>query len=68
MTSLGDVMSEARTPRLGMTAALKQGVRSCDLFGADGEDLFALDLDFYTERRANVAALHDGATNPNVPG
>jgi len=39
-----------------------------ELFGADGEDLLALDFDFYAEGRANVAALHDGAANPNVPG
>jgi hypothetical protein len=54
--------------RLGMTAMLNQGVRICELFRADREDLLALDFDFYAERRANVAALHDGAANPNVPG
>ena len=38
------------------------------LFGADGEDLLALDLDFDAEGRANVAALDDGAAHPDVAG
>ena len=36
------------------------------LFGADGEDLFALDFDFDAEGRANVGALDNGAANPDV--
>src|SRR5271170_2687956 len=38
------------------------------LFGADGQDVFAANLDFDAEGRANVAALHDGATNPDIAG
>lgn len=38
------------------------------LFGADGEDLFVVDLNLDAEGRANVAALNDGATNPDIAG
>ncbi len=38
------------------------------LFGADGKDLLALDFDFDAEGRADVAALDDGAANPDVVG
>jgi hypothetical protein len=38
------------------------------LFGADGEDLFVPDLYLYAEGRANVAALDDGAGDPDVAG
>ena len=37
------------------------------LFGAHGEKLLALHLDFDAIRRANVAALYDGAADPRVP-
>ena len=39
-----------------------------ELLCADGEDLLAVNLDFDAERGANVAALHDGAANPDVAG
>ena len=38
------------------------------LFGAEGQDLVVVDLDFDAEGRANVAALHDGATDPDIAG
>jgi hypothetical protein len=38
------------------------------LFGAEGEDLFALNFNFDAERRANVTALHDSAANPDATG
>lgn len=43
-------------------------MRPARLLGADREDLFALNLDFNAERGTNVAALNNGATNPNVAG
>ena len=43
-------------------------IREAGLFGADGQDVFALDLDFHADGRANVAALDDGATNPEIAG
>ncbi|SRR6266849_875566 len=36
------------------------------LFGADGEDLLALDFDFDAERGANVAALYNATAHPDV--
>ena len=39
-----------------------------ELFRADGEDLFALDLELNAKGRANVAALDDAAANPDVAG
>jgi hypothetical protein len=39
-----------------------------ELFGTNGEDLFALNLEFDAERRADVAALNDGAANPDIAG
>ena len=38
------------------------------LFGAGGQDVFALDLDFHADGRANIAALDDGAANPEIAG
>ena len=38
------------------------------LFGADGEDLLALDFDFDAEGRTDVAALNDGAAHPDIAG
>ena len=38
------------------------------LFGADGEDLFALNLEFDAEGRADVAALNDGPANQDIAG
>ena len=35
-------------------------------FGADSEDLFTLNLEFYAEGRANVATLNDGAANQDI--
>lgn len=37
-------------------------------FAADGQDLPALDSDFNAERRANIAALNDAATHPDIAG
>ncbi len=37
-------------------------------FAPEGQDFFTADLDFHAQRRANVAALHDAATNPHVSG
>ena len=39
-----------------------------ELLGADGLDLFVLDFDFDAEGRANIAALDDGAANPDIAG
>lgn len=43
-------------------------VRRAKLFGAESEDLLVVDLNFYAEGRAHIAALDDGATNPDVAG
>jgi hypothetical protein len=40
----------------------------CYLFGADGENLFALDFYFDAEGRTDVGALNDGALDPDVAG
>ena len=45
-----------------------RGIFGGELFGADGEDLFGLDFDFDAEGRADVAALDNGAANPDVVG
>ncbi len=42
----------------------KQG----ELLGADGEDLFAVNLEFDAEGRADVAALNDGPANQDIAG
>jgi len=42
--------------------------RQRELFGADGEDLLALDFDFDAKGRADVAALDDGAAHPDIAG
>src|SRR5579863_6865575 len=39
-----------------------------ELFGAGGEDVFALDLDFYADGGTDVATLDDGAANPEIAG
>src|ERR1700676_2382447 len=39
-----------------------------ELFGADRQDLLALDFDFHAERWANVAALDYGPSHPDVAG
>src|ERR1700757_2012326 len=38
------------------------------LFGADGEDLLAVDFDFDAKRGADVAALDNAAAHPDVAG
>jgi|SRR5271157_348035 len=61
-------MAKSAIPPVGMTSKQTSKSSRGELFGADGEDLFALDLEFDAEGRADVAALNDGAANPDIAG
>jgi hypothetical protein len=50
------------------SVGVKPMLRTQELFGADGQDFGAADFDFDAEGRTNIAALHDGATNPDIAG
>jgi len=38
------------------------------LFAPNGQDLFALDFDFNSERRPNIAALNNPSADPDIAG
>ena len=68
LTAASGPSTRAQALRSGCVAQRDALGKCGELLGANGEDLLALYLDFDAEGRANVAALDDGAANPDVAG